>query len=513
MAMKKSLSFFGIGPTDLQRLPRIARALRLFAPAALTRLYDKISITPEVARLFQSRTVMEHAKAKQIEHWTCLFSQEPDEAYRDKAEQIGLVHARIGLEPKWYIGGYATVLEDVLAKMINRSPLGLLDGGRTGRAAGSLVKLALFDMSVALTAYIKVEDERRLAVIQQLGDALSRLSEGDLSTPLGQLPEAYARIEADFEQMRQKISAALSGVTGAASSINAGASQIRSASDDLARRTELEAAQLEETAAALSEVTSKIAETASDADTARQSIASALQSAESGRTVVTNAIAAMADIQTSAQQIHQIISVIEGITFQTNLLALNAGVEAARAGDAGRGFAVVASEVRALAQRSSDAAKDIKHLIKDSSDFVDRGVELVNETGAAFDNIARQVDEASSRVSQISELASQQARNLGQVNAAARDMELSTQQNAAMVEESNAAARSLAGEAEHLLSLASAFSLEDAAGGTMMNLSPKAPLPVVSFKRSVASFAPSTPRTNLAVAVDSQDWSEFGGGA
>ena len=479
--MKKAVTFFGIGDSDWQRLPRIAKAVRRFAPAALTRFYARIAATPEVAGFFKSPAVMDHARTKQLEHWAYLFSHETDDAYREKAEKIGHVHARIGLEPTWYIGGYAMVLEDVLSRMINRRPAGWLDLGRTGKAAGSLVKLALLDMSVALASYFKVEEERRLAVIDQLGSALSRLSDGDFSTPLATMPEAYARIEADFERMRQKINEALASVAGGAGAINAGAGQIRSASDDLARRTEQQAAQLEETAAALAQVTAGIGETANGAEDARQSISIALGTAELGRSVVTNAVAAMADIEKSSHQIHQIINVIDGISFQTNLLALNAGVEAARAGDAGRGFAVVASEVRALAQRSADAANDIKRLIQDSSQQVERGVTLVDQTGTAFSSIAEQVDEASGRVSRISELAGQQARNLVQVNSAVREMDLSTQQNAAMVEQSNAAARSLAHEASHLHELVSVFHLQSAPDGKVFGM-PATQQPDIAFR-------------------------------
>ena len=183
-----------------------------------------------------------------------------------------------------------------------------------------------------------------------------------------------------------------------------------------------------------------------------------------GGDVVGEAVSAMQDIQHSAQEIGKIISVIDGIAFQTNLLALNAGVEAARAGDAGRGFAVVASEVRALAQRTADAAMDIKNLISASSNQVERGVHLVGQTGDAFALIVEQVGHVAGLASSIARMSQDQADNIGQVRETVREMDTMTQQNAAMVEEATAAARSLAGEANRLSSLVASFRLEGQQG-------------------------------------------------
>src|SRR3546814_791917 len=180
------------------------------------------------------------------------------------------------------------------------------------------------------------------------------------------------------------------------------------------------------------------------------------EAADGGQTVA-RAVAAMDQIEKSAQEIAQIINVIDGIAFQTNLLALNAGVEAARAGDAGKGFAVVANEVRALAQRSADAARDIKQLITTSSEQVESGVHLVGQTGQMLDRIVAKVDEVRGLITEISASTEAQASNLQQVNGAIGDMDSRTQQNAAMVEQSTAAARSLASEASQLLKLVSRF--------------------------------------------------------
>jgi methyl-accepting chemotaxis protein len=232
-------------------------------------------------------------------------------------------------------------------------------------------------------------------------------------------------------------------IDGAAQGVGVGASEIAAAADDLSRRTEHQAASLEETAAALDQITVTVRQTAERAVEARGVISAAGSDAKQAEAVVTAAIDAVLAMQQSSDQIGQIIGVIDEIAFQTNLLALNAGVEAARAGEAGRGFAVVASEVRALAQRSAEAAKEIKSLIATSSDRVTDGVKLVGRTGEALSRIIQQVDSISNLVLSISASAQEQSSGLLEVNTAVNEMDRVTQQNAAMVEQTTAAAHSL----------------------------------------------------------------------
>jgi methyl-accepting chemotaxis protein len=241
--------------------------------------------------------------------------------------------------------------------------------------------------------------------------------------------------------------------------VKAGAAEITRASDDLARRTEQQAASLEQTAAALDQITATVDKTAEGAKSARDLVAAARQDAEASGNVVSETVAAMAGIETSSREIGNIIGVIDEIAFQTNLLALNAGVEAARAGEAGRGFAVVATEVRALAQRSADAAREIKMLISTSGTQVGTGVKLVGDTGKALARIVEQVSRLNGLVMDIAASAQEQATALGQVNSAVNAMDQTTQQNAAMVEQSTAASHGLAREAEELAHLVGQFSI------------------------------------------------------
>ncbi|WP_447910499.1 methyl-accepting chemotaxis protein [Brevundimonas bullata] len=302
-------------------------------------------------------------------------------------------------------------------------------------------------------------------VVRSFGASLERLASGDLTWRLeDEMPPAYEKLKADFNNAMLKLQDAMRVIVGNAGSIHSGSREISVASDDLAKRTEQQAAGLEETAAALDQITATVKRTAEGARETRQVVASAKADAETSGQVVGRAIAAMGAIEDSSRQINQIIGVIDEIAFQTNLLALNAGVEAARAGDAGRGFAVVASEVRALAQRSAEAAKEIKVLISASGVQVSEGVDLVGQTGRALERILGEVVQINGLVAEIAASAEEQATGLQQVNIAVNQMDQVTQQNAAMVEESTAASHSLSREADNLTELMAQFRVDAATG-------------------------------------------------
>ena len=296
--------------------------------------------------------------------------------------------------------------------------------------------------------------------ISNLAAGLSALAGGDLTYRITAPFAAKAqKLKDDFNATAQQLQETMVTITGAIDGMRTGTGEISQAADDLSRRTEQQAASLEETAAALDEITATVKKTAEGAHQASEVTGQARIGAEKSGVVVREAVAAMAQIEKSSQQIGQIIGVIDEIAFQTNLLALNAGVEAARAGDAGKGFAVVAQEVRALAQRSAEAAKEIKDLISTSTQQVDQGVDLVGQTGAALEKIVAQVAEITGLVTEIAASAREQSTGLGEVNSAVNQMDQVTQQNAAMVEQSTAASHSLAQEAEDLARLVAKFKL------------------------------------------------------
>ncbi|ATC26223.1 PAS domain S-box protein [Caulobacter vibrioides] len=298
----------------------------------------------------------------------------------------------------------------------------------------------------------------RVDAINQIAQALACLAANDLSYRMAaQIDARFASVRDDFNDAVAALDETIGAVASATRNVATGANEISTASDNLSRRTEQQAASLEETAAALDEITATVSRSADGAKRASVAASDARVDAAKSGEIVGEAVSAMDGIESSSNQINQIISVIDEIAFQTNLLALNAGVEAARAGEAGRGFAVVAQEVRALAQRSADAAKEIKVLIANSSTQVERGVKLVGDTGRALQSIVSKVSEIDTLISEIAQSSREQATGLGEVNVAVNQMDQVTQQNAAMVEEATAAAASLRHEADELDKLIARF--------------------------------------------------------
>ena len=358
----------------------------------------------------------------------------------------------------------------------------------------------------------RTAEEDHVAVTA-LGRGLQAMANGDLTHRMtAQVAQRSEQLKTDFNTAITQLEQAVAVVVDNVAAIRSGSSEISQASDDLSRRTEQQAASLEETAAALDEITATVNRTADGARQASGVVQAARGDAEKSGQVVRDAVAAMSQIEQSSNQIGDIIGVIDEIACQTNLLALNAGVEAARAGDAGRGFAVVASEVRALAQRSAEAAKEIKTLISASGQQVGAGVNLVGQTGEALQRIVSRVAEIDGLVSEISASAQEQATGLQQVNTAVNQMDQVTQQNAAMVEQSTAASHSLAQEADVLAASVSRFRTGQAAAPVVATPKPapapiRAPQPVAQTVAAIRSAGGAARRPALAVVSDG--WEEF----
>ncbi|WP_370321868.1 methyl-accepting chemotaxis protein [Oricola sp.] len=346
--------------------------------------------------------------------------------------------------------------------------------------------------------------ESQAQAVARIAQSLEKLADGDFTAHLDDLGPDFEKLVTDFNRMVDSVAATIADVKSASISVEEGSVELANSADTLASRTEQTAASLEETAAALHQMTSTVKESSERAAEAGSMVSQTKADAANSAAVVREAISAMDRIQKSSAQISQIISVIDEIAFQTNLLALNAGVEAARAGEAGAGFAVVAQEVRELAQRSAAAAKEISALIGDSGREVEGGVKLVNQTAESLLGIESQVNEITSRIETIISGYREQSTGLDEINTAVVSMDQATQQNAAMVEETNAACQELRAQGSRLNKVIAHFHV---AGGATATAAP-APQPTAPAKAKVRQAIPKV-SGNTALAADPGDWEEF----
>jgi methyl-accepting chemotaxis protein len=473
--LNRRLEFVGLDAEARSRIAGIEGVVREALPHVLDMFYQHLGAFPETSAFFSNPAHMNGARSRQLSHWARIATGQFDQDYVRAVTTIGQVHARIGLEPRWYIGGYALLLEKLLAKVLEeRWPKSRFGGKLPGAAErgaeiGALVKAALLDMDYAISVYLEASEAARLKVeaearaaeeakarerdkaIGYVSNGMAALAGGDLTYRMADdMPAEYASIREHFNDAMAKLGEMVATIKTSSAAIATSSQEINSGADDLSSRTEQQASALQETAATTEELTASVK---TSAQSSRQSVTMADNASAVARTggdIVKDAIEAMARIEGASKKISEITSVIDGIAFQTNLLALNAAVEAARAGDAGRGFAVVAAEVRALAQRSAEAAKDITALIGSSDTEVVEGVRLVRQAGETLEKIVEASTQVSVTVNEIAVAAGEQANGIDEMARTLSHMDELTQSNAALAEESAASARALLDQIERL---------------------------------------------------------------
>ncbi|MPS68438.1 MAG: globin-coupled sensor protein [Novosphingobium sp.] len=465
--MEERLEFLEFDPAQRRVLAAAQPLLRKCIPPALDHFYARVRATPQMARMFTSDRHIDSAKSAQLGHWMGIATGRFDESYHAAVSRIGKVHARIGLEPRWYIGGYALVLEEIM-RAVERSAspwkrmLGL---SRPGKLSRALMKAAMLDMDLSISIYFEEAEAERNQAIAALDRAMSRLAGGDLIHDIDDLPGGFLSLKQSYNGSLANLRGTIGSVVRTSEAIYGESGAIARASEDLARRTESSAANLEETAATLVRVEERVKATAGGAQETLGIAGGALSVVQQGRAVAEDAVQAMQVVHESARGIDEVIEGVDKIAFQTRVLAMNAAVEAGRAGNAGRGFAVVADLVSSLAMRAEEEARKARNGLSATRSEIDRAVETVSRVDRSLERIAGEVDRVHHLVETMARDNDAQASAISEVSVAVGMMDRTTQQNAAMVEQTSAAARTLISDATTLAEHARRFQIGEAPGG------------------------------------------------
>lgn len=459
--MQARLEFLELGTDSQHRLRKVASFIERSMGPALEHFYSKITPHPAFRHMFASGARVQAAKDRQEMHWQRITKGDFGADYAASVQRIGGIHATIGLQPRWYMGAYGLLLDHIVQAIVTNRRTFTARGRRDlGKDISVILRAAILDMDLSMSGYLNEIENARLKAeesqresFQIIATALGKLADGDLSARI----DASLSEQTRFNETMERLADIIAGVRRATQSIGSGSTEIAAASEDLARRTEQQAASLEQTSASLDQLTTIVQEAASRARDAEQMTNRAQSVAQKGSSTIEDTRVAMQQVSDSAQEMGQIIGVINEIAFQTNLLALNAGVEAARAGESGRGFAVVAAEVRALAQRSAEAVSTIQGLIDRSNQQTARGSALVGATHQVLGEIVTMFNSVNRLVVDMAAATQHQATSISEINTAVRYLDQMTQQNAAMVEQTNATTVSLSGETRELTHLVQRF--------------------------------------------------------
>lgn len=459
------LEFMELDTPQREALRSTRPVVRAIIGRALDRFYARAQRTPHTANFFDSPAQLAKAKAAQEKHWDRIVGADFDAAYGESTRRIGATHARIGLEPRWYVGSYALVVEELVAGVARRTPFwkrlrALWNPGAAQVSTIALVKAALLDMELSLSVYFEEAQASREAAVAQLDSVLASLAEGDLTRTLADMPASFATLETSYNDALARIREMIASVADGAQKIDGGVNEIAQASEDLARRTEGNAASLEQTSAAVMQMDARIRTSAEASRSTVLRADQAIATVSSGRGIADEAVQAMTRVADSAKGIDSVIEGLDKIAFQTRVLAMNAAVEAGRAGEAGRGFAVVADLVSALAMRAEEEAGRARDQLTATQTDIGAAVEMVQRVDGALSDISKNVDQVHDLLGSMATDNDAQALAIGEISTSVGAMDHSTQQNAAMVEQTSAAARNLAQEVGTLAELTRAFQIE-----------------------------------------------------
>ncbi len=511
----KRLAVLSIADSDKDLLRSFRPILEACLDQILVDFYRHVRSFPEMASLFRDDAMVAHAKAAQKAHWLRLFGGQFGDDYMRSVQEIGRTHSRIGLEPHWYIGGYAFVLGRLLTVAVETrrdGVFGTIDRTQLGKLISIIARAILLDIDLAVAVYLEAQralaerqqHEREAKIVTELTAIVQAASRGDLDqrVPLadktgffldlcqamnnlvenagttladvaavqgaiaaGDLTRritadyqgVFGRLKTDVNATADRLTEVVTQIQQSSGEIATAAAEVAAGSDDLSRRSEQQASSLQETAASLHQMADVVRQNAENAEDANRQAAGAVEVAATGGRIVIDAVTAMDRIEASSQKIEDIVGMINDIAFQTNLLALNAAVEAARAGEMGKGFAVVAQEVRNLAQRSAQASKEIRALIAESSNEVAAGANLVKSAGQSLSGIVGSIRKVAAIVGEIASASREQSGDIKAISSAVADIDETTQQNAALVEQSSAAAVSLEEQSHRLTEMMGFF--------------------------------------------------------
>lgn len=474
---------------DLARLKALKPELSTLIPNALTVFYGKLAKIPALADMFDEKASMKVAKDRQTKHWMGIADANFGAGYQNAVKKIGEVHARIGLDPQTYLGGYSVILQNLIEGILQnrlsdtrtKTPGNIwgwkkqstVDVTELSLDVNILLKSALSDAGLAISTYLDTlqaerdrvlekEHRKQQAELQSVLDAfetiVAQLVDGDLRQHMRtDLPEQYVGLAMNMNRAIDAMSHALTTAQQRADVIGGSVREITGATKDLSSRTIRQAGSIEESSAALQEITENVASSFKITETVAKHVSNVADESSKSSEIAGAAEVAIMKMEESSEEIARIVIMIDDIAFQTNLLALNASVEAARAGEAGRGFSVVAQEVRALSQRCADAAGTIKALVETNALQIKSGVNLVGNTRSALEDIATKIAESSGMILDLTTASKEQSEGLRELNQAIIEMDALTQQNANMVENTNSSTQVLEMEIDNLLEVLTAF--------------------------------------------------------